>query len=154
MRMSKFVQTVLAPAAAACLVHYFQMCFYPRQSGCCLKPRELYKLQILIGLFSPSLWPRGSRAREPDGQLGEELHPHWLAGKGRSRIQQIKSSLKQDWPLPLSLTFSHTSYPFYRGGSSWSFIRAMFSYYNNNLKRMEGAFRRHEHFLSALTSIS
>lgn len=83
--MSKFVQTILAPA---CLVHDFQMCFYPRQSGCCLKPRELCKLQSLIGLFSPNLWPRGSGA----GELERSCTPTSLGGERRSRTQWVKSS--------------------------------------------------------------
>lgn len=129
--MSKFVQTVLAPAVAACLVHYFQMCLYPRQSGCCLKPRELYKLQSLIGLFSPNLWLRGSRAEELDRQPGEELQPRRLVGEREEQNPASKEFIKQDW-LPCLPPISHTSCPFYRGGSSWYFIRAMFSYYNNN----------------------
>lgn len=87
--MSKFVQTILAPA---CSVHDFQMCFYPRQPGCCLKPRQLCKLQSLIGLFSPNLWLRGSGAGEVDRQLERSCTPTGLEGKGRSRIQWVKSS--------------------------------------------------------------
>lgn len=112
-RMSKFVQTVLAPAAAARLVHHFQMCFYPRQSGCCLKPRELYKLQSLIGLFSPNLWPRGSRAGEPDRQPGEELHPRRPGGEREEQNPESEELIKQDWPV--SLQFLTPPVPFTEG---------------------------------------
>lgn len=130
-RMSKSVQSVLARATAARLEHDFQMCLSPRQSGCCLKPRELYKLQSLIGLFSPNLWPRGSRAGEPDRQPGEELHPPGPGGEREEQNPENKEFIRQDWP-PCLPPVSHTSCPFYRGGRSWYFIRVMFSYYNNN----------------------
>lgn len=79
-----------------------------RQSGCCLKPRELYKLQSLIGLFSPNLWPRGSRAGEPGRQPGEELHPPRLGGEREEQNPANKEFIKQDWP-PCLPPISHTS---------------------------------------------